>query len=312
MSASPSRSSRASRARTCRACASSPAPTTCAICSSCATSASRWSSARPGSLRSSSARPRSPCRPRIRNAPSARLARSPSTITWCRRSSTPCTRVPRTPTSPCRTSCAISSSARSPRTRPKLGVNSRHERPRERRPAACQARGRGPGQRSLRRARREDLHQSFRAGLRHALGHRAKEARSQGARRLLLQARRCFRAGEQRDAAPARRDRGDQQGLGEARRRRPVERLPVHEKVLTFVLVHGAWGGSWMWARLAPLLRAAGHDVFAPSLTGTGERAHLASPAIDLSTHIADVLGTLQYERLQELVLVAHSYGGMV
>jgi len=67
-----------------------------------------------------------------------------------------------------------------------------------------------------------------------------------------------------------------------------------------------------MWARLAPLLRAAGHDVFAPSLTGTGERAHLASPAIDLSTHIADVLGTLQYERLQELVLVGHSYGGMV
>jgi pimeloyl-ACP methyl ester carboxylesterase len=67
-----------------------------------------------------------------------------------------------------------------------------------------------------------------------------------------------------------------------------------------------------MWQRVAPLLRAAGHEVFTPSLTGIGERAHLASPAVDLSTHIADVLGTLHYERLREIVLVGHSYGGMV
>lgn len=67
-----------------------------------------------------------------------------------------------------------------------------------------------------------------------------------------------------------------------------------------------------MWQRLAPLLRRAGHEVFAPSLTGIGERAHLASPALDLDVHIADVLGTLRYERLQGVVLVGHSYGGMV
>jgi pimeloyl-ACP methyl ester carboxylesterase len=67
-----------------------------------------------------------------------------------------------------------------------------------------------------------------------------------------------------------------------------------------------------MWQRVAHVLRAAGQEVFTPSLTGIGERAHLTSPAIDLSTHIADVLGAIQYERLQELVLVGHSYGGMV
>lgn len=67
-----------------------------------------------------------------------------------------------------------------------------------------------------------------------------------------------------------------------------------------------------MWQRLAPLLRKSGHDVFTPSLTGIGERAHLVSPSIDVSTHIADVLGVLHYERLQRVVLVGHSYGGMV
>jgi pimeloyl-ACP methyl ester carboxylesterase len=67
-----------------------------------------------------------------------------------------------------------------------------------------------------------------------------------------------------------------------------------------------------MWQRLAPVLRKAGHEVFTPSLTGIGERAHLASPSVDLNTHIADVLGAIRYERLSELVLVGHSYGGMV
>jgi len=67
-----------------------------------------------------------------------------------------------------------------------------------------------------------------------------------------------------------------------------------------------------MWQRVAHVLRATGHDVFTPSLTGIGERAHLASPAIDLSTHIADVLGTLACERLGEVVLVGHSYAGIV
>jgi pimeloyl-ACP methyl ester carboxylesterase len=81
---------------------------------------------------------------------------------------------------------------------------------------------------------------------------------------------------------------------------------------LKFVLVHGAWGGSWMWARLAQILRSQGHEVFTPSLTGIGERAHLAGPSVDLSTHVNDVLGTIEYERLSDLVLVGHSYGGMV
>ena len=67
-----------------------------------------------------------------------------------------------------------------------------------------------------------------------------------------------------------------------------------------------------MWQRLAPLLRRAGQEVLTPSLTGIGERAHLASPAVDLETHIADVLAVIRYERLKDIVLVGHSYGGMV
>jgi len=67
-----------------------------------------------------------------------------------------------------------------------------------------------------------------------------------------------------------------------------------------------------MWQRLAPVLRKAGHEVLTPSLTGIGERAHLASPSVSLETHIADVLGAIRYERLSEIVLVGHSYGGMV
>ena len=67
-----------------------------------------------------------------------------------------------------------------------------------------------------------------------------------------------------------------------------------------------------MWQRLAPVLRKAGHEVLTPSLTGIGERAHLASPSVDLGTHVADVLGAIRYERLSELTLVGHSYGGMV
>src|SRR5688572_23542716 len=80
----------------------------------------------------------------------------------------------------------------------------------------------------------------------------------------------------------------------------------------TFVLVHGAWSGGWCYARVAALLRARGHTVFTPTLSGQGERAHLFSGAINLSTHIADVLGVLHYERLSDVVLAGHSYGGMV
>jgi pimeloyl-ACP methyl ester carboxylesterase len=80
----------------------------------------------------------------------------------------------------------------------------------------------------------------------------------------------------------------------------------------TFVLVHGAWGGSWQWGGTARLLRDAGHDVFNPSLTGCGERAHLMGPDIDLETHIQDVIGLMDYEMLNDIALVGHSYAGMI
>jgi pimeloyl-ACP methyl ester carboxylesterase len=80
----------------------------------------------------------------------------------------------------------------------------------------------------------------------------------------------------------------------------------------TFVIVHGAFSGAHAWRWLRPLLREAGHDVFTPSLTGLGERAHLATPEIDLVTHVQDVAAVLHYEDLREVVLVGHSYGGMV
>lgn len=80
----------------------------------------------------------------------------------------------------------------------------------------------------------------------------------------------------------------------------------------TFVLVHGAWGGSYMYGNLARELRAAGHDVHTPSLTGLGERAHLAHGGITLTDHIDDVIGLIDCERLNDFILVGHSYGGVV
>jgi pimeloyl-ACP methyl ester carboxylesterase len=80
----------------------------------------------------------------------------------------------------------------------------------------------------------------------------------------------------------------------------------------TFVLVHGAWHGGWKWRFVAPILRRAGHEVYAPTLTGLGERAHLAGPSIDLDLHVQDVAALLEMEDLREVVLLGHSYGGMV
>jgi pimeloyl-ACP methyl ester carboxylesterase len=80
----------------------------------------------------------------------------------------------------------------------------------------------------------------------------------------------------------------------------------------TYVLVHGAWHGGWCWKRVTPLLRATGADVYAPTLAGLGDRAHRADPDIDLDTHVQDVVNVLEYEDLQDVVLVGHSYGGMV
>lgn len=79
-----------------------------------------------------------------------------------------------------------------------------------------------------------------------------------------------------------------------------------------FVLVHGAWCGGWVWRETARVLRAAGHDVFTPTLTGLGERAHLGNPDVDLDTHVQDIVGVLTYENLKDVILVGHSYSGMV
>ena len=80
----------------------------------------------------------------------------------------------------------------------------------------------------------------------------------------------------------------------------------------TYVLVHGGGHGGWCYQRVARLLRSAGHDVYAPTLTGLGERSHLLSSRIDLDLHITDVVALLHYEDLHDVVLVGHSYGGMV
>lgn len=80
----------------------------------------------------------------------------------------------------------------------------------------------------------------------------------------------------------------------------------------TFVLVHGAWHGGWSWRRVADRLRVAGHSVFSPTCTGLGERAHLLSPQIGLSTCIDDVTSVLECEELTDVVLVGHSFGGVV
>jgi pimeloyl-ACP methyl ester carboxylesterase len=81
---------------------------------------------------------------------------------------------------------------------------------------------------------------------------------------------------------------------------------------VTFVLVHGAWHGGWCWRFVRPPLERSGHQVYAPSLTGLGERKHLARQEIDLDTHIADIVSLLEMEDLRDVVLVGHSYGGMV
>jgi pimeloyl-ACP methyl ester carboxylesterase len=80
----------------------------------------------------------------------------------------------------------------------------------------------------------------------------------------------------------------------------------------TFVLVHGAWHGAWCWRRVARLLRSAGHEVFTPTLTGVGERSHLLNPAINVDTHILDVVNEMKWQALSNVALVGHSYGGMV
>jgi pimeloyl-ACP methyl ester carboxylesterase len=87
---------------------------------------------------------------------------------------------------------------------------------------------------------------------------------------------------------------------------------PKAAKAATFVLVHGAWHGGWCWRRMTPFLSAAGHTVFTPTMTGLGERRHLANLKIDLDTHTTDILNVLEWEELEDVVLVGHSYAGYI
>jgi pimeloyl-ACP methyl ester carboxylesterase len=80
----------------------------------------------------------------------------------------------------------------------------------------------------------------------------------------------------------------------------------------TYVLVHGAWHGSWCWKRVRKALLADGHEVFTPTLTGVGERSHLGSTSVNLSTHTADVVNLTRWEELSDVILCGHSYGGCV
>lgn len=80
----------------------------------------------------------------------------------------------------------------------------------------------------------------------------------------------------------------------------------------TFVLVHGAWHGSWCWKRVRRALQELGHDVFTPTLTGVAERSHLLSRLVNLDTHILDVENLIRWEDLSNVVLCGHSYGGCV
>src|SRR5262249_51762833 len=80
----------------------------------------------------------------------------------------------------------------------------------------------------------------------------------------------------------------------------------------TYVLVHGGGHGGWCYQRVARILREAGHEGSAPTLAGLGERSHLLRPDVDLDMHIRDVTAVLHYEDLRDVILVGHSYGGMV
>src|SRR5215470_10634838 len=80
----------------------------------------------------------------------------------------------------------------------------------------------------------------------------------------------------------------------------------------TFLLVHGAWHGGWCWRRVSDLLEKQGHKVFAPTMTGLGERSHLLDARINLATHITDIVNVIKWEKLEDIVLVGHSYGGVI
>jgi pimeloyl-ACP methyl ester carboxylesterase len=80
----------------------------------------------------------------------------------------------------------------------------------------------------------------------------------------------------------------------------------------TFLVCHGAWSAGWAWKKMHPLMNAAGHRLVTPTYTGLGEREHLVNPSIDLETHIQDILNVIRFEDLRDIVLIGHSYGGMI
>jgi len=92
---------------------------------------------------------------------------------------------------------------------------------------------------------------------------------------------------------------------------RPVVAAETAPKY-TYVIVHGAWAGGWEHKKLAEALQADGHTVHRVTLTGQGDRSHLASPDVGLSVHIQDVVNFIEWEDLHDIILVGHSYGGMV
>jgi pimeloyl-ACP methyl ester carboxylesterase len=89
-------------------------------------------------------------------------------------------------------------------------------------------------------------------------------------------------------------------------------RLPRADTRPPYVLVHGAWHGGWCWGKVAERLRAAGHRVFTPTLTGLGDRAHLIAPNVGLATHVEDIISTLDMEDLSDAILVGHSFGSAI
>lgn len=89
-----------------------------------------------------------------------------------------------------------------------------------------------------------------------------------------------------------------------------ISKANAQAKHKTFVLIHGAWVAGWYWRRVADLLESKGHKVFSPTLTGLGERSHLLSKDINLDTHVADIVNVIIWESLNDICIVAHSYGG--
>jgi pimeloyl-ACP methyl ester carboxylesterase len=88
--------------------------------------------------------------------------------------------------------------------------------------------------------------------------------------------------------------------------------IEAQHRAHTYVIVHGAWGGGWDWKQVDSVLDGSGNKVYRPTLTGLGERVHLLTPAVDLTTHITDIVNVIRFENLRDVVLVGHSYGGMV